>query len=78
MGLIRYRLASKLIKGQALGGLAEEWVVIEPVYRAVELAEQLLDQPGPDCDLQSYLTLIIIPHRRQNAGRAHADAARRR
>ncbi len=41
--LVRYRLASKVIKGQPLGGLADEWVVIQPVYRAVELAEQLHD-----------------------------------
>ncbi|MCZ4103573.1 site-specific integrase [Streptomyces sp. H39-C1] len=45
-GLHRYRLASKVVKGQPLGGTADEWVVIEPVYRAVELAESLHD--GPD------------------------------
>ncbi len=47
-GLVRYRLAGKLIKGQPLGGVRDEWVVIQPVYRAVELAEQLLDdfEPG--------------------------------
>ena len=33
-GLVRYRLASKIIKGQPLGGTADEWVVIEPVYQA--------------------------------------------
>jgi integrase len=44
-GLIRYRLASKVIKGQPLGGTEDQWVVIEPVYRAVELAEQLHDNP---------------------------------
>ena len=42
-GLIRYRLASKVVKGQPLGGTDDEWVVIEPVYRAVELAEDLHD-----------------------------------
>ncbi|MFF1868179.1 site-specific integrase [Kitasatospora herbaricolor] len=42
-GLTRYRLASKVIKGQPLGGTDDEWVVIEPVYRAVELAEDLHD-----------------------------------
>ncbi|MCX5063700.1 site-specific integrase [Streptomyces sp. NBC_00201] len=41
--LTRYRLASKVIKGQPLGGTDDEWVVIEPVYRAVELAEDLHD-----------------------------------
>ena len=43
--LLRYRLASKVVKGQPLGGLADEWVVIEPVHRAVELAERLHDDP---------------------------------
>ncbi|MFI9629647.1 site-specific integrase [Streptomyces sp. NPDC052042] len=42
-GLTRYRLASKVVKGQPLGGTDDEWVVIEPVYRAVELAEELHD-----------------------------------
>jgi hypothetical protein len=42
-GLTRYRLASKVVKGQPLGGTDDEWVVIEPVYRAVELAEDLRD-----------------------------------
>ncbi len=44
-GLLRYRLASKVVKGQPLGGTPDEWVVIEPVHRAVELAEHLLDNP---------------------------------
>ncbi len=44
-GLVRYRLTSKVIKGQPLGGTQDQWVVIEPVYRAVELAEQLHDNP---------------------------------
>jgi integrase len=43
--LVRYRLASKVVKGQPLGGLDDEWVVIEPVYRAVELAERVHDDP---------------------------------
>ena len=43
--LVRYRLASKVVKGQPLGGLDDEWVVIEPVNRAVELAERLHDDP---------------------------------
>ncbi|WP_432190574.1 site-specific integrase [Streptomyces sp. Tue6028] len=42
-GLRRYRLASKVIKGQPLGGTDDAWVVIEPVYRAAELAENLHD-----------------------------------
>lgn len=43
--LVRYRLASRVVKGQPLGGLDDEWVVIEPVYQAVELAERLHDDP---------------------------------
>ena len=43
--LVRYRLASKVVKGQPLGGVDDEWVVIEPVYQAVELAEGLHDNP---------------------------------
>lgn len=40
-GLTRYRLESKLVKGQPLGGTREEWVVIEAVHDAVGMAEQL-------------------------------------
>ena len=43
--LKRYRIASKVIKGQRLGGTDDEWVVIEPVHRAIELLEQLHDDP---------------------------------
>ena len=39
--MFRYSLASKRIKGEPLGGAADEWVVIEPAYRAVELAARL-------------------------------------
>jgi hypothetical protein len=42
-GLRRFRIASKIVKGQPLGGTGDEWIVIEPAYRAVELAEQLHD-----------------------------------
>ncbi len=45
-GMIRYRLAGKLIKGQPLGGTRDEWVVIEPAYQAAELAGQLHDDPA--------------------------------
>lgn len=45
-GLKRYRIASKIVKGQPLGGTDDEWVVIEPAFRAVELAEQLHPDPG--------------------------------
>jgi hypothetical protein len=49
-GMTRYRLASKLIKGQPLGGTRDEWVVIEPAYQAAGLAGQLHDNPA-DSDL---------------------------
>jgi hypothetical protein len=45
-GLTRYRLAGKLVKGQGLGGIDEEWVVVEEADRAVALAEQLSDGDG--------------------------------
>ncbi|MGA8016495.1 MAG: site-specific integrase [Candidatus Dormiibacterota bacterium] len=45
-GLARFRLASKLIKGQPLGGTRDEWVVIEPAYQAAGLAGQLHDAPA--------------------------------
>ena len=32
-----------IIKGQPLGGTDDEWIVIEPAYHAIELAEQLHD-----------------------------------
>ncbi|MGH3521226.1 MAG: site-specific integrase [Mycobacterium sp.] len=44
-GLARYRLASKVVKGQALGGTEDEWVVIEAAYRAAELLEHLHPKP---------------------------------
>ncbi|EXU67262.1 hypothetical protein Z951_15450 [Streptomyces sp. PRh5] len=44
-GLVRYRLASKLIKGQPLGGTRDEWVVVHDAYQAAALAEQLHDDP---------------------------------
>lgn len=44
-GLVRYRLAGKVIKGQQLGGLTDEWVIIEPAYRAAQLLERLHDNP---------------------------------
>jgi hypothetical protein len=45
LGLHRFRIASKIVKGQPLGGTDDEWIVIEPAYRAVELAEQLHEDP---------------------------------
>jgi hypothetical protein len=46
-GLVRYRLASKVIKGQPLGGTPDEWVVIEPAYQAAQLLERLHGDPQP-------------------------------
>ena len=40
-GLARYRIASKVIKGQPLGGTDDEWVVTREVFDAVEAAERL-------------------------------------
>jgi hypothetical protein len=43
---LRYRLASKVVKGQPLGGTPDEWVVIEPAYQAAQLLVRLHDDPG--------------------------------
>ncbi|MFE5893209.1 hypothetical protein ACFQ6E_30295 [Streptomyces sp. NPDC056462] len=40
-GTQRFKLGSKLVKGQEFGGVAEEWVVLEPAWRAVKLAARL-------------------------------------
>ncbi|MFZ0383138.1 MAG: hypothetical protein WAL38_35280, partial [Solirubrobacteraceae bacterium] len=40
-GLFRYVLGARRIKGAPFGGSADEWIVIEPAYRAVELAARL-------------------------------------
>jgi integrase len=45
--LVRYRLASKIVKGQPLGGTDDEWVVIEAVHHTAGVAEQLLDHAHP-------------------------------
>jgi hypothetical protein len=44
-GLTRYRLSGTLVKGQPLGGVRDEWVVIRDAYDAAGLAEQLHDDP---------------------------------
>ena len=46
-GLVRYRLASKIVKGQPLGGTPDEWVVIEAAYQAAQLLVRLHDDPRP-------------------------------
>ncbi|WP_244163955.1 hypothetical protein [Rhodococcus koreensis] len=58
-GLMRYRIASKIVKGQPLGGTDDEWVVIEPVHRAVELIEQLHDDPRDDALLLSRFSFRV-------------------
>jgi hypothetical protein len=48
-GLVRYRLAGKVIKHRGHGGEPDEWVVVDEVHRAITLAEQLLHadaEPG--------------------------------
>jgi integrase len=45
---IRHRLRSKLIKGQPSGGINDEWVVTEEVFRAIELADQLCIDDDPN------------------------------
>jgi len=50
-GMTRYRIKSKLVKGQPLGGTSEEWVVIEAVHHAVGTAEQLSRLIGVSGDL---------------------------
>jgi integrase len=43
----RYRLASRLIKGQPFGGVADEWVVLPEVDRAIHLTERFANaEPG--------------------------------
>jgi hypothetical protein len=50
-GVVRYRLTSRIAKGQPLGGTVDEWVVTEAVYRAVSVAADLLDGDDPDAVL---------------------------
>ena len=50
-GLARYRLAGKVVKGRPLGGTADEWVVVEPVFTAVDLLEQLHNDPAEGASL---------------------------
>ncbi|MFJ3725367.1 hypothetical protein ACIPYQ_22725 [Streptomyces sp. NPDC090045] len=45
-GAMRYRLASQLIKSQELGGVPEEWVVVEEAWRAVGLAARIARRSG--------------------------------
>lgn len=43
--LARYHLVSRLIKGQPVGGIPDEWVVVEEAFQAAEVAARLLDNP---------------------------------
>lgn len=48
-GLVRYKLASQIVKGRALGGEEDEWVVLKQAHDAVGILEALLGedvQPG--------------------------------
>ncbi|GGR41620.1 site-specific integrase [Streptomyces netropsis] len=44
-GMVRHSLASKIIKGKELGGVADEWIVLKEVHQAIALAEDLHDDP---------------------------------
>jgi hypothetical protein len=69
-GLTRFKLASSLVKGQPLGGTPEEWVVIEPAYHAIGLAEKLTD---PDGDPQPLLFGRFAFHARYRTFRAFVN-----
>ncbi|MDN3061076.1 site-specific integrase [Streptomyces sp. SRF1] len=74
-GLSRYRIASKIVKGQPLGGTDDEWVVIEPVYRAIELLEQLHDAPAEGALLIGRFSFNVRFKRFKNW--ANSEAGRR-
>ena len=78
-GLVRYRIASNVVKGQPLGGTQDEWVVIEPVYQAVGLAEQLHDDPRDGAPLFGRFEfgdpLPVVPQLGEQPGRAAAGLA---
>ena len=57
--LVRYRLASRVVKGQPLGGVEDEWIVIEPAYLAAGLAEQLHNDPRPSALLFGRFTFNV-------------------
>lgn len=46
-GLVRYRVTSRLLKGEKPGGRREVWTVIEPVVRALARAEELSPGSSP-------------------------------
>lgn len=46
-GRVRYRLKTKLIKGQELGGVWDEWVTVRQAHTAVQLAVALQDPEDP-------------------------------
>lgn len=62
IGVMRWRLHSRLIKGQRHGGRSESWQVIEPVVRAIEVLESLHDN-GPDDPLLTTDLCRTIPRK---------------
>ena len=71
-GLVRYRLASKVIKGQPLGGTGDEWVVIEPAYQAARLPNSSTTTPrrGPAVrPVRLRRPLSLVPQLGQRPGR---------
>lgn len=71
-GLRRFRLASKIVKGQPLGGTDDEWVVIEPAYQAVELAEHCTTTRSPE-----RRSSAGSPSTSATSGSAHGSTPRR-
>lgn len=65
----RYRLAARLIKGQAAGGVPDEWVVVEEVDRTVALAERLTRaKPGEPLFGTANIGPFVKSFRRWTAG----------
>ncbi|MEU3785845.1 hypothetical protein [Streptomyces sp900129855] len=59
-GLVRYRLASKVIKGQPHGGMDDEWVVTEEVHQAIGVAEYLADTDEPGTTLFGSISFNVL------------------
>ena len=75
IGVIRWRLHSKLVKGQRHGGRRDSWQVIKPVVGAIEVLERLhtngpqdlLDDDRPLPDPRPPAGLPDPAHRRHDA-----------
>jgi hypothetical protein len=51
-GLVRYKIASRIVKGKPLGGQLDEWVVLKQAYDAVGILETLAGETKePDTPL---------------------------